>query len=676
MAGRGRRRDHRRKTRSARPTVQGTLRILRPGHAQVITAEGVFDVARRGQREGMNGDEVLVSLVPMHGHRGDPVAYVQSVVERACKEFVGTYDVLDPLGVVSPLDARIGHDFFVVPEDRSVVTQGVCAGDVVRARIVEYPTRSSAGVVTIAERLGSSAELDLGVEAIIASHGLATAFSARVLEEASKVEARVEEELRDNALRRDLRDVACVTIDPADARDFDDAVGARRVDGGFELDVHIADVTHYLPWGCAMDLEAQQRTCSVYLVDRVLPMLPERLCNDVCSLRPNEDRLAMTVRMRLNDRAEVTDAEVYPSAIRSKARLSYDEVDALLTRGTGDDVCDSVTQTSSDGLCRMLLLLDGIARLRVARRAERGAIDFQTSESKVELDEEGRSVAIRLRQRTRATSLVEEAMLLANECVARLLAEHDAPTAYRVHERPAPEDLAPCVPVLRELDLLRDVGTERLVAGDPFAIQEVLAAAQGTGGEFLANALLLRAQKRAIYLPHNDGHYALGARAYCHFTSPIRRYPDVLVHRALKLLIADGAQKGGARGRTSGHSDVEERLPQLCRTCSDKERVADAAAHESQNLKMAEYYAERIGERYSGVVVGCERFGLFVRIDGTGAEGLLPTRALGPEWYAYDAERMCLTSESTGRVWRPGKRVAVRVAEVDVARGRIDFALA
>ncbi|MBR3159432.1 MAG: ribonuclease R [Atopobiaceae bacterium] len=658
MAHRGRRQDHRRKTRKTRPTVQGTLRVMRPGHAVVDTPEGTFAVARRGLREGMSGDTVQVSLVPMHGRRGDPVAYVQGVVQRACSEFVGTYDFMDPLGVVSPLDGRLGHDFFVLPEDESVGRNGVRKGDVVRARIVEYPTRASAGVVTIEQRLGTSADLDLGVEGIIASHGLSTEFGSEVLAEAEKVVVRVGDELRSDPRRKDLREVTCVTIDPADARDFDDAVGAREVSGGYELDVHIADVTHYLPWGCAMDREAQRRACSTYLVDRVLPMLPERLCNDVCSLRPNEDRLAMTVRMRLDKRGEVLSFEACPSAIRSQARLSYDEVDRWLE--------DGMPPVDSDELCTTLSLLDRIAQLRLDVRARRGAIDFETTESKVHLDDAGRPTEITLRRRTRATSLVEEAMLLANECVAKMLAERDLAAAYRVHERPAPEDLKSCVPVLRELDLLREVGEERLVAGDPFALQEVLATAHGTGGEFLTNALLLRAQKRAIYLPHNEGHYALGARAYCHFTSPIRRYPDVLVHRALKRLLAGLPPQG----------ELEAALPQLCRTCSDRERVADAAARESQQLKIAQYYAERIGERYGGVVVGCERFGLFVMLDETGAEGLLPTRALGDEWYVYDAERMCLIGESTGRVWRPGKRVAVCVAAAEPSKGQIDFVLA
>ena len=643
--------------------------MVRPGVAQVETPEGTFAVARRGVREGMNGDEVQVSLVPMHGRGGERVAYVQCVLRRATTQVVGTFGKADPLGVVSPLDSRMVHDFFVLPEDKSAQRLGVGEGDVVVATILEYPTRQSAGVATIDRRLGSAGELDLHVESVIASYGLATEFAPAALEEARDVRLDVEEALASDKLRRDLRRELCLTIDPVDARDFDDAVGARRCeDGGYEVMVHIADVSHYLPWSGAMDVEARQRTCSVYLVDRVLPMLPERLCNDVCSLRPEEDRLAMTVCMRLDRMGRVVSFEAYPSAIRSRARLSYDVVDRVLEgEATCRELPCDVTYQGDVATC--VELLDEVAKLRGNIRRERGAVDFATVESKVVLDEEGHAVDVRVRRKTRATTLIEEAMLMANECVAKLLADHDVATAYRVHERPSAEDLAGCVPVLREFDVIHGEDAARLVAADPYALQSALAAAEGTGASMLVNTLLLRAQKRAVYLPHNDGHYALGARAYCHFTSPIRRYPDVLVHRALKWYL---------RGRHTdkSHDESERMLAQLCRTCSDRERVAESADRASQRIKMAELYEGRIGLRYSGVVVGCERFGLFVMLDDTCAEGFLPVRALGEEWFAYDAERMSLVGESTGRVWRVGQRVAVEVADVDVARGRIDFSLA
>ena len=651
--------------RKPRKVLTGTLRVLRPGVACVETPEGTFDVARQGLREAMNGDEVQVFLADGRGGRK---AIVHAVLGRATQTFLGRFGQAGPLGAVVPLDTRMGHDFFVVPEDPSPRWLGVAEGDVVVARITEYPTRYTAATVTLDRRVGSSDELDMDVESVIASHGLATDFSPATLAEAEEVVPAVGEALAADPQRRDLRDVMCVTIDPADARDFDDAVGARRrPDGGFDLDVHIADVTHYLPWGSSMDLDARARTCSVYLVDRVIPMLPERLCNDVCSLRPQEDRLAMTVRMRLDGCGRVTSARAMSSAICSNARLCYDEVDALLEGRSAPG--DLPAEPGEKGaLADMLRVLDEVRALREDVRRERGAIDFETRESKVTLDEKGHPTGVRVRQRSRATGLVEEAMLLANECVAKILADAEVPCAYRVHERPSAEDLRRTILPLDEMGLLAEGDAAALLAGDPFAIGRVLGRARGTSGEYLASALLLRAQRRAVYLPHNDGHYALGAQAYCHFTSPIRRYPDDVVHRALKAHLA--GQDGSREQRA-----VERVLPQLCEACSSMERTADAASRDSQKIKMAELYEGRVGQVERGVISGCERFGVFVCLDETCADGLLPVRALGHEWYTYDEDRMLLLGEESGTVWRLGQRVEVEVAGVNVSRGQIDFRL-
>ena len=645
--------------------LEGTLRVLRPGSAEVRTEEGTFPVARRGQREGMSGDVVRVSIVRGHG---EPQAYVQSVIQRSVTMFLGTYGTADPLGVVVPLDERIRRDFFVLPADESAARLGVSEGDVVVARILSHPARREAGVVTIDRRVGSATELDTDIEAVVASHDLEVAFPEAALAEADAVRARVGEALAGQPWRHDMRDTCCVTIDPVDARDFDDAVFARELpEGGYELRVHIADVSHYVAWGSSVDVEARRRTCSAYLADRVIPMLPECLCDDVCSLRPDEDRLAMSVIATLGPDGRVVRHEERATAIRSKARLDYALVDRFLSgEASAEDL--PCAEGFDERVARSLRVLDGIAALRRAVRERRGAIDFLTSEAKVVLDADGRAAGVRVRERTRATSLVEEAMLVANECVAESLVAAGAHAAFRVHEPPMPDALASTLPVLSELGLVGGAETELVASGDPHAISDVLRRAEGTPGSVLVNTLFLRAQSRAVYAPDNKGHYALGARAYCHFTSPIRRYPDVIVHRALKDLIGHG---DGARVR----SERERELPQLCRACSEGERVADSAAAASQRVKLTEYYAGRVGDVFAGVVSGCERFGMFVTLDETLAEGLVPVRSMGEEWFSFDEARLSLRGESTGRVWSPGQRVAVRVTGTNAARGRIDFAL-
>jgi ribonuclease R len=618
----------------------------------------------------MNGDLVGVTLARNRG--SEPRAYVQGVLQRAVTTFLGTFGVAGPLGVVVPLDERIRRDFFVLPDDASAEREGVGEGDVCVARILTYPTRNEAGIVTVERRVGASAELDMGVEGVIASYDLPSRFPDRVAEQADSIVADVAGALASEPGRKDLRDVPCVTIDPASARDFDDAVSCERTaDGGYELGVHIADVTHYLGWDTPADVEARARTCSVYLVDRVIPMLPERLCDDVCSLMPDSDRLAMSVTMRLTATGEVVSAEASTSAIHSVARLDYDLVQDLLEgSATAVDLpcSDSVRET----VATELALLDELAQKRVRVRARRGAIDFDTQEAKVTLDAEGHPVGVEVREKTRATSLVEEAMLLANESVARMLADSETPAAFRVHEQPSPDTLATTLPILRELGIAQGDQLERIHAGDPFAIQDALARAAGTDGEYLAETLLLRAMKRAVYLPTNQGHYALAATAYCHFTSPIRRYPDVIVHRALKALLTRRVEAPSSKGGVREQSAL---LPQLCRTCSERERVADAAARASQKVKMAELYLDHVGERFAGMVVGCERFGLFVRLDDTCAEGLVPVRSMGEEWFSFDEEHLSLTGESSGRSWRPGRRVVVTVTGCKPVRGQIDFAL-
>ena len=672
------------------PGLTGTVRVY-DARAEVETAEGVYRLGSRSMREAMPGDRVYVSL--HRGKGGARRAVVEHVIDRAVAAIVGVFEPAGPLGAVRPLDARIKQDFFVLPADDSPRRLGVEPGDVVSARIVDYPSRTESGVVTLERRIGDANEPSLGIECVMARYGLVDGYPQAAVDEAASLAVDVEGALAD-PLRRDIRDRFAITIDPVDARDFDDAISvARTVRGGWMLGVHIADVSHYVDWESAIDLEARRRSTSVYLADRVLPMLPERLCNDLCSLRPDEDRLAFTVDIELDAQGRVRTYDPYPSAIRSRVRMDYGAADALLREGEPDgaaldaaargraELAVEAARANGVDLRAFLRNADALARARREIRRKRGSIDFDTPEVHVLLDGAGMPVDIVTRERTAATSLVEEAMLLANECVAEFLADRDLVSAYRVHEDPSPDSLASAAKTLTELGAVEGGLAAGIMLGDPRAINAVVEDAAGTAFAPQVNALLLRAQQRAVYKSHNEGHYALGARAYCHFTSPIRRYPDLIAHRVLKVALAKhelGKKEALVRAPRltgKGPQALEAICPQLCRQASDNERAADAAANASQKVKVAQLYASRIGERDTGTVSWISDLGAFVRLDATGAEGLVRMNALGAEWWDFDDVRLTLKGESTGTRVGLGCRVVVEVASVNVLRGHLDLKL-
>ena len=672
------------------PGLTGTVRVY-DARAEVETAEGVYRLGSRSMREAMPGDRVYVSL--HRGKGGARRAVVEHVIDRAVAAIVGVFEPAGPLGAVRPLDARIKQDFFVLPADDSPRRLGVEPGDIVSARIVDYPSRTESGVVTLERRIGDANEPSLGIESIMARYGLVDGYPQAAVDEAASLAVDVEGALAD-PLRRDIRDRFAITIDPVDARDFDDAISvARTVRGGWMLGVHIADVSHYVGWESAIDLEARRRSTSVYLADRVLPMLPERLCNDLCSLRPDEDRLAFTVDIELDAQGRVRMYEPYPSVIRSRVRMDYGAADALLREGEPDgaaldaaargraELAVEAARANGVDLRAFLRNADALARARREIRRKRGSIDFDTPEVHVLLDAAGMPVDIVTRERTAATSLVEEAMLLANECVAEFLADRDLVCAYRVHEDPSPDSLASAAKTLTELGAVEGGLAAGIMLGDPRAINAAVEDAAGTAFAPQVNALLLRAQQRAVYKSHNEGHYALGARAYCHFTSPIRRYPDLVAHRVLKVALAKhelGKKEAAARAPRltgKGPQALEAICPQLCRQASDNERAADAAANASQKVKVAQFYAGRIGERDTGTVSWISDLGAFVRLDATGAEGLIRMNALGNEWWDFDDVRLALTGDSTGTKVGLGCRVVVEVASVNVLRGHLDLKL-
>ena len=672
------------------PGLTGTVRVY-DARAEVETAEGVYRLGSRSMREAMPGDRVYVSL--HRGKGGARRAVVEHVIDRAVAAIVGVFEPAGPLGAVRPLDTRIKQDFFVLPADDSPRRLGVEPGDIVSARIVDYPSRTESGVVTLERRIGDANEPSLGIECVMARYGLVDGYPQAAVDEAASLAVDVEGALAD-PLRRDIRDRFAITIDPVDARDFDDAISvARTVRGGWMLGVHIADVSHYVDWESAIDLEARRRSTSVYLADRVLPMLPERLCNDLCSLRPDEDRLAFTVDIELDAQGRVRTYEPYPSVIRSRVRMDYGAADALLREGEPDgaaldaaargraELAVEAARANGVDLRAFLRNADALARVRREIRRKRGSIDFDTPEVHVLLDEAGMPVDIVTRERTAATSLVEEAMLLANECVAEFLADRDLVSAYRVHEDPSPDSLASAAKTLTELGAVEGGLAAGIMLGDPRAINAAVEDVAGTAFAPQVNALLLRAQQRAVYKSHNEGHYALGARAYCHFTSPIRRYPDLIAHRVLKVALAKhelGKKEALIRAPRltgKGPQALEAICPRLCRQASDNERAADAAANASQKVKVAQLYASRIGERDTGTVSWISDLGAFVRLDATGAEGLVRMNALGAEWWDFDDVRLTLTGESTGTRVGLGCRVVVEVASVNVLRGHLDLKL-
>lgn len=655
----GRTRKHTR--RRPRPNPHGVLVVHGGTFGFVRTAEGEFFIPESKMAGAFDGDLVEVAPLPNRGaqkgaEQERPAARVLRVIDRAHDTVVGRYEVAEPFGVVVPEDHNIPYDIFTMRADYPDVPDGA----LVRVRMTAYPSRHEAACGVIEEVLGIADESSVSVEAIIARNKLETTFSEGALAEAAA--AQLDEVGALAAGYRDVRDRVVFTIDPADARDFDDALSLDPAQdflahgAVWRLGVHIADVSHYVPWNSSLDLDARRRATSVYLVDRVIPMLPEALSNGLCSLNPNETRRCMTCDVYLDQDWKPVGYDVYPALMRSCARLAYDEVQLALD-GEGALV---------DDIMQRVAYLSQFAKARIAARHAAGGLDFEFPEARVSLDAEGKPVGINLRYKTEATSLVEEAMILANEVVARHLSERQFPALYRVHEKPSADSLAALVPVLQEFSWFYRINPERLVAGDPHVVQQVLAESQGRLEANLVQTIVLRAMKRAVYKPSCEGHYGLASEAYTHFTSPIRRYPDLVVHRMLRAQLTRKPQK---------FEQEVAALPWIAEHASDMERVAEKAARQSQELKLIEYMSGFVGEPFEATVSGVAAYGMYVKLDNT-AEGLVAAKRFGSEYFALDSVRHMLVGQDSGRVFRLGQRVHVVLDAADARAGRLDFRLA
>ncbi|MCE5203629.1 MAG: ribonuclease R [Actinomycetia bacterium] len=633
----------------SRNLVVGRLSMNRRGFGFVSTPLGEVYIARRDIHGALHGDTVAVRLHAQGGREGRSGEIVQ-VLERSLRSVVGRFERHGDLGIVVPTDPRVRSDVFV---DLRGSTLQPRPNDVVVARITRYPTARDAMQGVLEEVLGPADAPGVDVAIVIREHSLRESFGEEVESEADALVQDVEAELRRG--RADLRDLFTITIDPADAKDFDDAISVERRDGGYRLWVHIADVSHYVAWDGAIDQEARIRATSVYLVDRVLPMLPERLSNEICSLKPGEDRLTFTVEVDCDKSGDVQGYRLYPSVIQSDRRLDYDSVDSWIAENAAYPDADAR---------RTVETLRSLASALHQRRQARGSLDFETVEARVVLDEAGRPLDVSLRRRTVATNMIEEAMVLANEVVARHMRDARAPMLYRIHEDPDPDALAQIAVILKEFDYpIKDVH-----GASPQTFQRIIAFARGRPEELLINALLVRALERARYADYLESHFGLASEAYCHFTSPIRRYPDLIVHRLLKAQLTQALEAEPAVSITG-------ELTWLADHCSTMEREAESAENASQRVKLAELMTEHIGEVFDGFISSVMSFGLFVQLENT-AEGLAHVRSMTDDFYRFEPERFMLVGEKRGAVYRLGQKVRVRVAGVSIAERKIDLELA
>jgi ribonuclease R len=628
----------------ARGEVVGRLSVNPRGYGFVSTTAGDVYVAGRDMHGAMHADTVAVRLHQRNRGMGQAGEVVR-IEERANDRLVGRFEKQGRMAIVTPTDRRIQGDVFVGRAGFG----GAVTGQIVVVRIAQFASPGHAAQGEVEEVLGLETDPGVDVEIVIREHGLRTAFPQEVEQAAASIPEKVG---APEAGRVDLRDLLTVTIDPVDARDFDDAISLENHEGGWRLWVHIADVSHYVEWGSVIDGEAVQRATSVYLVDRVLPMLPERLSNGICSLNPGVERFTMTVEFDLDKTGDVRAHKLYPSVIRSDHRLDYEAVEQMLERGEGWPDDETRTMLSEFRRCAAAL---------GKRRTDRGGLDFESVEPKVWLDPEGKPLQVTLHERTVATNMIEEAMIAANEVVARHMRDAEAPMVYRIHEDPDPEALAAIAPILKEFDYpVKDVGS-----ATPRVFQKLIAFAAKRPERLLMNSLLLRALQRARYVDYLDSHFGLASQAYCHFTSPIRRYPDLIVHRLLKAQLAGALDRGPIAAMTG-------ELAWLADHSSYMEREAESAEKDSVKVKLTELMGEHIGEVYPGIISGVTSHGAYVQLDNT-AEGLVHVSRMKDDYYEFDAERFALRGSRSGRTWRLGQQVEVRITEAIVSERRIEM---
>ncbi|MEW9623081.1 ribonuclease R [Rhodanobacter geophilus] len=634
--------------------IPGVVLANAEGYGFLRPDEGGEDLYLSPQqmRSVLHGDRVLASVVGVD-RRGRRQGAIAEVLQRRSPRLVGRVVVENGVTLVAPDDRRLHQDVMIPPGE----TQGARAGQIVVAEITDPPTPHRGPLGAIRAVLGERLQPSLLIEMAIASHDLPREWPPEVLRDASEVEPEVTAAEREG--RVDLRKLPLVTIDGADARDFDDAVYAEpKRGGGWRLVVAIADVSHYVPVGSALDREAFERSTSTYFPGFVVPMLPETLSNGICSLNPKVERLCMVCDMTVDAAGEVTRSKFYPAVMRSHARLTYDQVwqaVGLREAGARDAASDVLPQLEN---------LHALYQAMAAQRKRRGAIDFETPEVKFRLDQRGDVESAGATQRNDAHKLIEECMIAANVQAALFLEKKKIPALFRAHEPPPAEKYEDLQQFLREFKL-RMPPVEEVTPAD-FA--DVLRLVAERPERELIQSVLLRAQSMAAYQPDNRGHFGLALSAYAHFTSPIRRYPDLLVHRAIRYALTGG--------KPAGHAYTPAQMATMAVHCSQRERRAEEAERDVDERYKCAWMAKHVGEEFAGVVTGVTSFGLFVELDESKVSGLVHISQLSNDYYHFDPQRHLLKGERTGAQYRLGDHVRVQVLRASLEDRKIDFRLA
>lgn len=625
----------------------------RKGFGFVLTEDDEADIyiSARSMAEAMNGDRVLVQL--SEESRGDSrEGTIVKVLERNTKEVVGTFEKSKRFGFVVPDDRKIGEDIFVRKKD----FHGAQRGDKVMVQITRYPDRENSAEGKITEIISRCGQAGGDIKALMRSYGLRETFPSRVNAEAKAVsKSGVTED--DLTGRRDLREKTTITIDGADSKDFDDAVSIEMLPGGnYLLGVHIADVSHYVKEDGYLDQEALKRGNSVYLIDQVVPMLPKKLSNGICSLNPDVDRLTLSVDMEVTPAGEVVGHDIYESVIHSKARLVYTDVSDMLEKN------DLELIKKHRDVFEDLLIMDKLAKVLRERREARGSLDFDFDEAYITLDTSGIPISVDIAERRTANKLIEEFMLLANQTVAEHFYWMEVPFVYRIHESPSPEKMEEFRTFLRGFGLTLKGASDAI---HPKTLNGILEKVEGESYENVVSTVMLRSMQKAFYGIDCEGHFGLALKYYCHFTSPIRRYPDLMIHRIIKACL-HGEMNGKQMKR------MKKRAIEAAEISSATERQAIELEREVEKMKKAEYISYHIGESFDGIISGVTNYGIYVQLENT-IEGMVRLDSLKDDYYIYEPEKYRVIGERHHKIYMLGKKVRIEVEAVSIENREIDF---